>query len=142
MKPFALAAALGAALGRRGYQAVPGQPPDQQLVLVKDGEDISLNLLRRDSGGRVVVGGGPYAARRGRRTRWALARRVGELPARSAARGPRSTSRTTRPVGRGLPLAGIQAAGTSPACAPPSARSARLAVARSRQRPGAATRRG
>lgn len=55
------AASLGAALGRRGYQAVPGLPPGQQLDLVKDGEDVSLNLLRRDSGGRVVVGGGPYA---------------------------------------------------------------------------------
>jgi hypothetical protein len=55
------AGALGAELIRRGFRQVPGLPPDQQLDLVKDGEDVSLNLLRRDEQGRVVVGGGPYA---------------------------------------------------------------------------------
>jgi hypothetical protein len=52
---------FGAELVRRGFQQVPGLPPDQQIDLVKDGEDVSLNLLRRDREGRVVVGGGPYA---------------------------------------------------------------------------------
>jgi hypothetical protein len=52
---------LGAELVRRGFRKVPGLPPDQQIDLVKDGEDVSLNLLRRDEGGRIVVGGGPYA---------------------------------------------------------------------------------
>jgi hypothetical protein len=52
---------LGAELLRRGFRQIPGLPPDQQIDLVKDGEDVSLNLLRRDEQGRVVVGGGPYA---------------------------------------------------------------------------------
>lgn len=52
---------LGASLTAIGYEHVPGLPPDQQLDLLKDGEDLSFNLLRRDEAGRVVVGGGPYA---------------------------------------------------------------------------------
>ncbi|MEV0400193.1 hypothetical protein [Actinoallomurus sp. NPDC050550] len=52
---------LGAELDRSGYQQVPGLPPDQQLDVLKDGEDPSFNLLRRDMSGRVVVGGGPWA---------------------------------------------------------------------------------
>jgi hypothetical protein len=55
------AGVLRAELEGRGFQAVPGLPPDQQLDLVKDGEDLSFNLLRRDREGRVVVGGGPWA---------------------------------------------------------------------------------
>jgi hypothetical protein len=51
---------LGAELERRGFRTVPGLPPDQQLDLVKDDEDLSFNLLRKDEG-RVVVGGGPFA---------------------------------------------------------------------------------
>lgn len=55
------APALGEALTRRGYQRVPGLPAEQQLDFLMDGEDLSVNLLRRDETGRVVVGGGPYA---------------------------------------------------------------------------------
>jgi hypothetical protein len=52
---------LGAELNRRDYQPMPGLPADQQLDVVKDGEDLSFNFLRRDESGRVVVGGGPWA---------------------------------------------------------------------------------
>ncbi|WP_329258329.1 hypothetical protein OG417_20490 [Actinoallomurus sp. NBC_01490] len=52
---------LGAELAGRGYRPVAGLPPEQQVDLVKDGEDLSFNLLRRDASGRVVVGGGPWA---------------------------------------------------------------------------------
>jgi hypothetical protein len=52
---------LGAELARRGFRPVAGLPPEQQIDLVKDGEDLSFNLLRRDESGRVVVGGGPWA---------------------------------------------------------------------------------
>jgi len=51
---------LHVALEGRGFQAAPGLPADQQLDLVKEGEDLSFNLLRREEG-RVVVGGGPFA---------------------------------------------------------------------------------
>lgn len=55
------AVALGTELARRGYRHEPGLPAGQELDVVKDGEDLSFNLLRRDESGRVVVGGGPYA---------------------------------------------------------------------------------
>jgi hypothetical protein len=54
-------ASLDVRLGRRGYRRMPGPPPDQQLDMVKDGEDLSFNLLRKDDTGRAVVGGGPWA---------------------------------------------------------------------------------
>jgi hypothetical protein len=38
-----------------------GPPPEPQLDLVKDGEDLSFGWLATDSAGQVVVGGGPYA---------------------------------------------------------------------------------
>lgn len=53
--------ALAAELERRGFTPVPGVPPEQQLDVAKDGEDLSFNLIRRDASGRIVVGGGPYA---------------------------------------------------------------------------------
>ncbi|MFB9837639.1 nucleotidyltransferase domain-containing protein [Actinoallomurus acaciae] len=52
---------LSAELTRRGYRRVAGLPPEQQIDMVKDGEDLSFNLLRRDESDRVVVGGGPWA---------------------------------------------------------------------------------
>ncbi|GLY82698.1 nucleotidyltransferase domain-containing protein [Actinoallomurus iriomotensis] len=52
---------LGAELARRGYRPVAGLPPEQQIDLLKDGQDLSFNLIRRDGSGRVVVGGGPWA---------------------------------------------------------------------------------
>ncbi|MDN3357051.1 hypothetical protein QWU11_31025 [Actinomadura sp. DC4] len=55
------AGVLGDELGRRGFQRATGLPADQQLDLLKDGEDLSFNLLRRDEAGHVVVGGGPWA---------------------------------------------------------------------------------
>src|SRR4051794_35699235 len=55
------ATGLAAALAGRGYRPVPGVPPEQQLDVVKDGEDLSFNLLDRDEAGRVVVAGGPWA---------------------------------------------------------------------------------
>ncbi|GAA4629740.1 hypothetical protein GCM10023196_052310 [Actinoallomurus vinaceus] len=55
------ASVLGAKLAQRGYQPMPGLPPDQQLDVLKDDEDLSFNLLRTDTSGRVVVGGGPWA---------------------------------------------------------------------------------
>jgi Aminoglycoside-2''-adenylyltransferase len=55
------AGVLGVELDRRGYRRVDGVAPDRQLDVVKDGEDLSFNLLRRDESGRVVVAGGPWA---------------------------------------------------------------------------------
>jgi hypothetical protein len=52
---------LAALLARRGYRRLEELPPEQQIDLVKDGEDLSFNLLRRDEQDRVVVGGGPWA---------------------------------------------------------------------------------
>ncbi|WP_243706314.1 hypothetical protein [Micromonospora sp. KC721] len=50
-----------AALRRRGFQAVDGPPVQQQLDVVRDGEESSFAWLARDAAGRLVVGGGPWA---------------------------------------------------------------------------------
>ncbi|MER5778260.1 aminoglycoside adenylyltransferase [Streptomyces sp. NPDC002039] len=55
------AGALAEGLLPRGHQPVPGPPPDLQLDFAKDGLDSSFTLLDRDTGGRVVVAGGPWA---------------------------------------------------------------------------------
>jgi hypothetical protein len=55
------AAAITAALLERGYQTIPGPPPEQQLDLVNDGEELSFVWLAMNSTGQVVLGGGPYA---------------------------------------------------------------------------------
>lgn len=55
------APSLTAALLECGYQAMPGPPPDLQLNLVKDGEDISFTWLATEATGRVVLAGGPDA---------------------------------------------------------------------------------
>ncbi|MFJ2861395.1 nucleotidyltransferase domain-containing protein [Kitasatospora sp. NPDC087314] len=44
-----------------GYQPVSGPPPDLQLDVVKGGLGSSFTLLDRDTAGRVVVAGGPWA---------------------------------------------------------------------------------
>jgi hypothetical protein len=58
------AAVVGEALVRRGYRPVPGLSADQQLDVVKEGEDLSFNLLARDESGRVVIGGRPLSRSR------------------------------------------------------------------------------
>ncbi|MEV4754253.1 aminoglycoside adenylyltransferase [Micromonospora sp. NPDC049559] len=55
------AAVLRAALLRHGYRPLDGPPPEQQLDLVKEGEELSFAWLAEDGPGRVVVGGGPWA---------------------------------------------------------------------------------
>ncbi|MEU9006368.1 aminoglycoside adenylyltransferase [Streptomyces sp. NPDC048551] len=55
------AGALAEGLLLHGYQPVPGPPPDLQLDFSKDGLDNSFTLLDRDTAGRVVVAGGPWA---------------------------------------------------------------------------------
>lgn len=52
---------LTAALLKRGYQAMPGPPPDLQLDLVRNGEDVSFTWLATDGAGQVVLAGGPDA---------------------------------------------------------------------------------
>ena len=55
------AAAITAALHADGYQTVTGPPPDQQLDVVKDGEEMSFGWLAPRDDGQVTVAGGPYA---------------------------------------------------------------------------------
>ncbi|MEU9478324.1 aminoglycoside adenylyltransferase [Streptomyces sp. NPDC048191] len=55
------AAALAGMLAGLGHTPVPGPPPGLQLDFVKDGLDSSFTLLDRDTAGRVVVAGGPWA---------------------------------------------------------------------------------
>ncbi|MFE9700515.1 nucleotidyltransferase domain-containing protein [Streptomyces sp. NPDC006270] len=55
------AGVLAEGLLSRGYQPVPGPPPDLQLDFAKGGLDSSFTLLDRDAAGRVVVAGGPWA---------------------------------------------------------------------------------
>ncbi|MEV7519204.1 aminoglycoside adenylyltransferase [Streptomyces sp. NPDC091371] len=43
----------------RGYEVL--RADDQQLDLVRDGEELSFALVARDAEGRVVVAGGPWA---------------------------------------------------------------------------------
>lgn len=55
------APAIGAALHADGYQTIPGPPPDQQLDVAKDGEEMGFGWLARGGDGKVAVAGGPYA---------------------------------------------------------------------------------
>lgn len=55
------APAITAALHADGYQTIPGPPPDQQLDVARDGEEMSFGWLARGTGGKVLVAGGPYA---------------------------------------------------------------------------------
>ncbi|MEU9318262.1 aminoglycoside adenylyltransferase [Streptomyces sp. NPDC048295] len=55
------AGALAGGLLQRCYEPVPGSPPDLQFDFVKDGLESSFTLLDRDTAGRVVVAGGPWA---------------------------------------------------------------------------------
>jgi hypothetical protein len=48
-------------LGKHDYARRVGPPPEQQIDFEKDGEELSFALLAQDSGGRVIVGGGPSA---------------------------------------------------------------------------------
>ncbi|GII55471.1 hypothetical protein Pth03_38600 [Planotetraspora thailandica] len=54
------AQSLAGELLKRGYEPLPGPPPEQQLDFLRDGVDVSFALLARDEVGRVVVGGGPW----------------------------------------------------------------------------------
>jgi hypothetical protein len=51
---------LAGELLERGYEPLPGPPPEQQLDFVHKGVEVSFALLARDETGRVVVGGGPW----------------------------------------------------------------------------------
>jgi len=56
------APAITAALHADGYQTIAGPwPPDQQLDVAKDGEEMSFGWLARGQDGAVNVAGGPYA---------------------------------------------------------------------------------
>jgi hypothetical protein len=55
------ALAVTAALHADGYQAIPGPPPEQQLDVAKDGEEVQFAWLARGQDGAVNVAGGPYA---------------------------------------------------------------------------------
>ncbi|MFJ4775347.1 nucleotidyltransferase domain-containing protein [Streptomyces sp. NPDC088762] len=50
---------LAELLAARGYEVQ--RADDQQLDLVRDGEELSFALVSRDPAGRVVVAGGPWA---------------------------------------------------------------------------------
>jgi hypothetical protein len=55
------APAISAALDDGGYQTIPGPPPDQQLDVAKDGEEMSFAWLARGPNGQVASAGGLYA---------------------------------------------------------------------------------
>ncbi|OKK16060.1 aminoglycoside adenylyltransferase [Streptomyces sp. CB00455] len=55
------AEALAEGLLLHGCQPVPGPPPELQRDVAKDGLDSSFTLVDRDTAGRVVVAGGPWA---------------------------------------------------------------------------------
>ncbi|WP_351233116.1 aminoglycoside adenylyltransferase [Streptomyces sp. NPDC002133] len=46
---------------RRGFEPVPGPPPDLQVDFAKDGLDSSFTFVAEDVTGRLVVAGGPWA---------------------------------------------------------------------------------
>ena len=54
------APAFSRVLERRGFEEVPGPPPEQQRNFVKEGEELHVGLLRREPSGEVVVAGGPH----------------------------------------------------------------------------------
>jgi len=53
--------AITAALHAEGYQTITGPPPDQQLDVAKDGEEMGFGWLAPGPDGKVTVAGGPYA---------------------------------------------------------------------------------
>jgi hypothetical protein len=55
------APAITAALHDDGYRTIPGPPPDQQLDVAKDGEEMSFAWMTRGPNGQVASAGGPYA---------------------------------------------------------------------------------
>lgn len=55
------APAITAALHADGYRTIPGPPPDQQLDVAKDGEEMSFAWLARSRDRTVTVAGGQYA---------------------------------------------------------------------------------
>jgi hypothetical protein len=57
------APAITAAVHADGYQTRTGPPPDQQLDVARDGEEMSFAWLARGHDGTVVVGGGPHAGK-------------------------------------------------------------------------------
>jgi hypothetical protein len=55
------ARALASALQADGYRTIPGPPPDQQLDVTRDNEELGFAWLARGTHGQVVVAGGPFA---------------------------------------------------------------------------------
>jgi hypothetical protein len=55
------APAITAALHADRYQTITGPPPDQQLDVVKDGEEMSFAWMAHGDDGKVTVAGGAYA---------------------------------------------------------------------------------
>jgi hypothetical protein len=55
------APALEAALHADGYRTIPGPPPDQQLDVTKDNEELGFAWLARGAHGQVTVAGGQFA---------------------------------------------------------------------------------
>ncbi|WP_204070911.1 nucleotidyltransferase domain-containing protein [Planotetraspora phitsanulokensis] len=51
---------LAGKLMARGFEPMPGPPPDQQLDFGRGDVELSFALLAKDGDGRVVVGGGPW----------------------------------------------------------------------------------
>jgi hypothetical protein len=52
---------ITAALHADGFQTISGPPPDQQLDVAKDGEEMSIGWLARGDGGKVTEAGGRFA---------------------------------------------------------------------------------
>jgi hypothetical protein len=55
------APAVQADLLRRGYQPVGEAPAEQQLDVIREGQELGIAWLARDEAGQVVVAGGPWA---------------------------------------------------------------------------------
>lgn len=55
------ASAIASALRANGFEIVSGPPPDQQLDVAKDGEEMGFGWLARGADGTVTVAGGLYA---------------------------------------------------------------------------------
>jgi Aminoglycoside-2''-adenylyltransferase len=55
------ASAITAALHADGWRTITGPPPDQQLDVAGDGEEMSFGWLARGQDGKVTVAGGPFA---------------------------------------------------------------------------------
>ena len=55
------AVAIVTALESRGYHPIPGPPPDQQVDMGKEDEELSFAWLTKNDAGQVAVAGGPWA---------------------------------------------------------------------------------